>query len=110
MIRWFNENSFASHMLVAIVCGCVSGILFASGFGAIALSVFISILVCTILMLGKMYMDLRNDLINLSELTRQTFASLSSDFANEIMAQQEVHHDDIQGVYVALTNLLEEGK
>ena len=108
MIAWFRDNPFASQMLIGIIAGAISGILFASGFGAIVLSIFISLLVCGLLMLAREYYQLRNELIALAEMTRQSFNNLTEGFSEELETQQEGHHEDIQGIYRVLSNILGE--
>ena len=106
IIEWIKDNAVISQLALAVVSGGTAGILFATGFGAIALSIFISILVCGIGILAKELWSVKNDMMVFMEMTRQTFNSMSESFTEELVSQEEGHHEDIQGVYVALSNIM----
>lgn len=106
LFEWIRDNPVASPLAASIVSGGIAGVLFASGFGAIVLSIFISLLICGLLILAREYWTLRQEMLVFMEMTRQTFNSMSESFAEELVTQQEGHHEDIQGVYIALSNIM----
>jgi ABC-type transport system involved in cytochrome bd biosynthesis fused ATPase/permease subunit len=125
-------NRFSIHPLMlqgifAVAAGAVSGILFATGFGAIALSIFIALLICGLLVLSSEYFNLKHksekdreeleeelsnlneSVMGLAEIMQQKLIGISEGFGQDLESVQESHHEDIQDVYRVISTIMGEG-
>lgn len=92
-------------LAASIISGGIAGVLFATGFGAIVLSIFISVLICGILLLAREISVLREDLNTLAISTKGAFESINNGVPAAFEKQQDQHHNDIQGIYQVISNI-----
>lgn len=98
--------SLSRQIIFAVVAGGVAGVLSESGFGGIALSIFISLLVCGLLVLCSEFFKLRSEIIEFSQNTVNNMNSMGKGITETFTSQEQAHHKDIQDLYNVLAKLM----